>query len=66
VGSSEIFSARRRLLLGRRGGGFGDGQGGELARPGDAFSGTLAEVVLYDSGLNTTEVARLAMGASPL
>jgi hypothetical protein len=32
----------------------------------DGFSGVLDEVVLYDRGLNATEVGRLATGAPPL
>jgi CotH kinase protein/Concanavalin A-like lectin/glucanases superfamily len=34
--------------------------------PGNAFSGVLDEVVVYDRGLNPTEVARLAAGVQPL
>jgi hypothetical protein len=34
--------------------------------PGNAFFGVLDEVVVYDRGLNATEVARLAAGVPPL
>jgi beta-galactosidase len=37
-----------------------------VAPPGDGFFGVMDEVVLYDRGLNPTEVARLASGVQPL
>jgi hypothetical protein len=37
-----------------------------VAPPGDGFFGVMDEVVLYDRGLNPTEVARLATGVQPL
>ena len=73
---TEIRSARRRLLLGRRGDRPGDGQqselGGELphveagAGRGPVLGGELEVAVLGPVGQDAEDVAKVLLGVEPV